>query len=152
MTGDEIGAGGAVGGGQSSKQTPNPKRACGAARRPLIQHDAATIEHDAHVKAANRAGALTSDDGAPTRHMVGAIIRAACRASGRVPREITGQIRTWPITHWRLAAYAVARDEGWSYTYIARMFSGRDHATIIYGVRRAHERHADKIAAIRAAL
>ena len=151
MTGDEIGAGGAVGGGQSSKQTLDPKRACEAARRPLIQHDAATIEHDAHVKVANRAETLTTGDGAPKHYMVGEVIRAACRASGLTREELTGPLRGHAFLSWRQAAFVVMREQRRSLPVIGRAF-GRHHTTVLHGLNVAPRRWPDKIAAIRAAL
>lgn len=44
--------------------------------------------------------------------------------------------RLGPITEARFGLYAALRLRGWSYPAIGQ-FIGRDHATVIYGARRA---------------
>lgn len=52
------------------------------------------------------------------------------------PRDLTGDYRFQFILVARFALYKALRMRGWSYPEIGRKF-GRDHSTIINGVRRA---------------
>lgn len=51
-------------------------------------------------------------------------------------RDILSRRRIKPIAQARFALYAALRQRGWSYPRIG-MFIGRDHATVIHGVRKA---------------
>jgi chromosomal replication initiator protein len=75
------------------------------------------------------------------RRMAGAAIvdRVAAR-HGLTLADLLGQSRIWRIARARQAAYAAIRIElGWSLPRIGRLFGGRDHTTILKGIR-AHER------------
>jgi chromosomal replication initiation ATPase DnaA len=57
--------------------------------------------------------------------------------------DLLGRKRNKQAVEARFALYAALRQRGWSYPRIGR-FLGRDHASIMYGVRRAEyimERH-----------
>lgn len=57
--------------------------------------------------------------------------------------DIMSRRRIKPIAQARFALYAALRQRGWSYPRIG-MFIGRDHATVLHGVRKAEwlmERH-----------
>lgn len=62
-----------------------------------------------------------------------------CAQLFEISREdVLGRKRRQQISHARMALYAALRKRGWSYPRIG-MFCGRDHATVIYGVRVAEE-------------
>jgi len=65
-----------------------------------------------------------------------AIVRAVARASGVSSSDIRGQRRTRDLVRLRWAAAWLARANGASYPQIGRALGGRDHTTIIHGVRR----------------
>jgi len=53
----------------------------------------------------------------------------------------------------RFAMYKTLRERGWSYPRIGKLFGGKDHSTIIHGVRRADymiEKDADYAAKVKA--
>ena len=53
------------------------------------------------------------------------------------PRDLMGPYRFGFLTRARFALYKALRIRGWSYSAIGTFVGGRDHTTIIYGVRRA---------------
>lgn len=69
------------------------------------------------------------------------------------PKEMMSRRRIRPIAQARFALYAALRQRGWSYPAIGK-FTGRDHATVIHGVRKAdylmeHDRsYEEKIEAL----
>lgn len=69
------------------------------------------------------------------------------------PKDLIGRKRKRSVTRARFALYAALRQRGWSYPAIGK-FIGRDHATIIHGVRKAdylmeHDRsYEEKIEAL----
>lgn len=64
--------------------------------------------------------------------------------------DIMSRRRMSPIIEARFALYAALRQRGWSYLRIG-MFFGRDHTTILHGVRQAecmkkyHRSYAEKV-------
>jgi chromosomal replication initiator protein len=71
--------------------------------------------------------------------MTGAQIVAAIAARHSLTvADITGQCRRKPFVRARQEAYAALRAHGWSYPRIARAIGGRDHTTVMHGVRK-HE-------------
>lgn len=62
-----------------------------------------------------------------------------CAQLFEIPREdVLSRKRKQRVSHARMALYAGLRKRGWSYPRIG-MFCGRDHATVIHGVRTAEE-------------
>lgn len=53
------------------------------------------------------------------------------------PREITGTSRLYVFTHPRHMVCAIAHEAGYSLPVIAHRVGGRDHSSILYGVRQA---------------
>jgi chromosomal replication initiation ATPase DnaA len=73
------------------------------------------------------------------RAIVAAELTALAESYGLSLADLTnGNLRPH-VFPARLHAYAHLRESGWTYTKIARFF-GRDHSTIISGVRRHAER------------
>jgi len=69
-----------------------------------------------------------------------AIVCEVAEAHGLTPRDLLGRSRMRPITRARMTAYAEIRDRlGYSYPEIGMIF-GRDHTTILHGVRQARKR------------
>ena len=60
--------------------------------------------------------------------------------SGFTPEQITGQRRIWPLVQVRQYGMLLARQAGFSLSQIGRAFGGRDHTTVIHGVRTAAAR------------
>jgi chromosomal replication initiation ATPase DnaA len=66
------------------------------------------------------------------------------------PEDLVGRKRRKYVTYARFALYTALRRRGWSYLAIGA-FLGRDHATIMYGVRAAEylierdEEYAEKV-------
>lgn len=56
--------------------------------------------------------------------------------------DLTKQTRAWKVSHPRQAAmYAVRRIRpDMSYPRIGRMFGGRDHTTVLHGIRQVEQR------------
>ena len=51
--------------------------------------------------------------------------------------ELSGNARYKYLMPARFAMYKTLRERGWSYPRIGKLFGGKDHSTIIHGVRRA---------------
>ena len=51
--------------------------------------------------------------------------------------ELAGNQRYKYLMPARFAMYKTLRERGWSYPRIGKLFDGKDHSTIIHGVRRA---------------
>lgn len=67
-------------------------------------------------------------------------ITAAVAARFKVkPSDITGDSRLAQFIRPRFAAYAMAREAGYSYPTIAARIGGRDHASVMHGVKRFNE-------------
>lgn len=64
------------------------------------------------------------------------IILRCARLFGVPTAHVKGYARADGAREARFALYAALRRRGWSYTRIG-MFCGRDHATVIHGVRKA---------------
>lgn len=64
------------------------------------------------------------------------IVRAVARAAGVSASDIRGQRRTRDLVRLRWAVAWLARARGVSYPQIGRALGGRDHTTIIHGIRR----------------
>lgn len=63
-------------------------------------------------------------------------IAKCCELFDVHPRDLMGPARFHFVTYPRFAAYKALKMRGWSYSHIGR-FMGRDHSTVIHGVRRA---------------
>jgi chromosomal replication initiator protein len=64
------------------------------------------------------------------------IIALVATARGVTPDEIRGDRRMQCIVRPRHEAMYLARCAGWTYPEIGRAFGGRDHSTVIHGVRK----------------
>lgn len=73
---------------------------------------------------------------------VDAVIAEAANAFGVSVDDLTGDSRQFPLVRYRHVAMAAARSFGHSFPVIGRAFGGRDHTTVIHGVRKveANER------------
>ncbi len=77
----------------------------------------------------------------PTLTPLQAIGHATAREFGIPPSDLFGQCRTQEIAHARQVAYLIARDmTDASFPAIGRAFGGRDHTTILTGVRAVESR------------
>jgi hypothetical protein len=68
-------------------------------------------------------------------------------------KELAGNQRYKYLMPARFAMYKTLRERGWSYPRIGKLFNGKDHSTIIHGVRRADymiEKDADYAAKVKA--
>jgi chromosomal replication initiator protein len=54
--------------------------------------------------------------------------------------DITGKSRVPRFVRARHHAMAMLRGRGWSYPEIGRKLGGRDHATVIHGIKKHYER------------
>lgn len=71
-----------------------------------------------------------------------AIVERVAEDAGVKTADILGESRIQPVAHARQRVYAVARDAGFSLTHIARAM-GRDHTSIIHGIRAEEKRRAE---------
>jgi chromosomal replication initiator protein len=72
--------------------------------------------------------------------LVSQIVDAASDLTGFTPAELIGPVRERRLVHVRFSVYYVAqRLTGKSLPLIGRLLGGRDHKTILYGIRRARE-------------
>lgn len=53
------------------------------------------------------------------------------------PRDLVGDSRLGFLMPARFALYKALRLRGWSYSAIGKAVGGRDHSTVMYGVKRA---------------
>ena len=58
--------------------------------------------------------------------------------------DITGKSRRKHIIPARHHAMAMLRQRGWSYPEIGRKLGGRDHSTVIHGIKKHYERLREK--------
>lgn len=71
----------------------------------------------------------------PAGEVVAEVLAIVAREYGVAPAELTGPRRTRSVAEARLMAYALLRDTaGMSYPEIGQAL-GRDHTTVIHGVR-----------------
>lgn len=67
------------------------------------------------------------------------VIRVAAALAGCTVEEMISPMRRRDISEWRKAAYCVARSKTRrSLPFIASQFGGRDHTTIMYGIKHAN--------------
>ena len=67
------------------------------------------------------------------------VIRAAADLAGCTMEEMISLKRNHAVAAWRKAAYCVARSKTRrSFPFIASQFGGRDHTTIMYGIKHAN--------------
>jgi len=76
----------------------------------------------------------------PPRSDWKADLRALADFYGLTVEDITGKSRTKRIIPARHHAMAVLRQRGWSYPEIGRKLGGRDHSTVIHGIKNHYER------------
>ena len=74
------------------------------------------------------------------------IIKAACEAAGLTVAEAESATRTRIIARKRFHAMAILRARGWSTPRIGEVLGGRDHTTVVHGLR-MHERLTAEAAA-----
>ncbi len=73
-------------------------------------------------------------------YLVRDIERAVCQKFDITPCDMRGKSRRTRVARPRQVAYFLAREIlGASYPKIGKHFGGRDHSTIIHGVRRIRE-------------
>ena len=77
------------------------------------------------------------------QELISSLIAAAAVHTGLDPAEIVGKCRETAHAEARWACWSVLRANGMTLQSIARAFS-RDHATIIYGLRRAGDDHGNR--------
>ena len=77
------------------------------------------------------------------QELISSLIAAAAAHTGLDPAEIIGKCRETAHVEARWACWSVMRANGMTLQSIARAFS-RDHATIIYGLRRAGDDHGNR--------
>jgi chromosomal replication initiator protein len=63
---------------------------------------------------------------------------------GVTVHDITGPLRQKHIVPARHHAMAMLRDRGWSYPEIGAKLGGRDHSTVIHGIKKHYERLREK--------
>lgn len=70
------------------------------------------------------------------------VIEAVARKAGTTPELLKGPRRARPLAHPRQLGYFLASElcPGISLPMIARAFGGRDHTTIIHGIRQVQKR------------
>jgi chromosomal replication initiation ATPase DnaA len=72
----------------------------------------------------------------PGRILVRRAIKATAEHFGTSPDVLVSARRTRPLVRWRQVAMYVAREmTGRSLPFIGKKIGGRDHTTILYGVR-----------------
>lgn len=71
------------------------------------------------------------------RARVADIVAVAARMADLPPGAITGQSRETQLTRARQACYVVAYRCGHSLSQVGRLMGGRDHSTIIHGLKAA---------------
>lgn len=64
------------------------------------------------------------------------IIHRAADLTGHTTGEITGESRRQELVHTRWAISRRLARQGWSTPRIGRLLGGRDHTTIMHGLRR----------------
>ncbi len=67
------------------------------------------------------------------------ILRAAASAAGVTVAEMVGYSRRQEMVHARWAVMVALRARNWSTPRIGRKLGGRDHTTVLVGLRRARE-------------
>jgi len=73
------------------------------------------------------------------------VIRHVSREAGVSAADILGPIKTWDIAHPRQEVMRIAhRVLGRSLTQIGTVLGGRDHTTILNGIRSAEKRKASQ--------
>ena len=64
------------------------------------------------------------------------IVEAVAQVSGDMPDDLRGPCRAAALVRARQVAYWLGRDHGHSLTRIGRALGGRDHTTVLQGLRR----------------
>jgi chromosomal replication initiation ATPase DnaA len=67
-------------------------------------------------------------------------LQELAQSYGVTVHEITGPLRQKHIVPARHHAMAMLRDRGWSYPEIGAKLGGRDHSTVIHGIKKHYER------------
>lgn len=106
----------------------------GATSGPAVTPDAA------YVDALMRFEALVDADPPGGRLRMREILRAAAEATGVSGQEIVGRSRSPEICAVRHEVMLIAHEQGYSLPMVGRMLGGRDHTTVLNGVRRAREK------------
>lgn len=71
------------------------------------------------------------------------LLRAFSQITGFTEYALTGQSRKGPLVIARQALYAAARDMGYSMPRIGQLCGGRDHTTVLHGIRQ-HEARMER--------
>lgn len=87
---------------------------------------------------------LTADAATTPRERLIQRISEMAEASGSSWREIVGRERSDRINHIRQRGYRIARDAGLSMPAIGELFGGRDHTTVLSGLRAYEARQGAK--------
>lgn len=114
-----------------------PARPVRSRHQPLsleaIDARLAVLEHRLDARAAE-----------PAELPIAAILSDAAFLTGRGVRELTGDGKDAPTARVRQAVYWAAREAtGRSLPVIGRAMGGRDHTTILSGIRRAEKRRME---------
>lgn len=91
--------------------------------------------------------AVRADDPSPDRWSVGQVMRATASRHGLTATDLVGPQRTRSMVHVRnLAMYLSRRFTGRSFDAIGSVFGGRDHTTVMRGIRSVETRLRNDVA------
>lgn len=100
------------------------------------------LDESAYGEALQRFTALEADPGVSPRLSLRDILRAANEATGVPVDDIIGRSRKKYICVLRNEVMLLAQGEGYSLGQIGRALGGRDHTTILHGIKNAKKRQA----------
>ena len=69
-----------------------------------------------------------------------AINRKVAEKHGIEPAVLVGDARDWATTAARAEAFHMAKEAGFSLSQIGKYWGGRDHTTVLHGIKRFEER------------
>lgn len=80
---------------------------------------------------------------APTLPLSGnRVLRRAAERNGFIVSQLTGECRKRPLVRCRWAVMRALTEKGWSSPRIGRLLGGRDHTTILHGLKEADALYA----------
>lgn len=72
---------------------------------------------------------------APRRQKIAEIVQETAYLHGFMPADLVGQCRKADVCRARQAAMSAAHDAGYSLKQIGNALGGRDHTTILHGIK-----------------